>query len=113
MRAILRLLVDLVALVFRILFRIASLGGRLGARVAVPPAVAGASRLESTGFRRAAQGSGLWFSLGILLSAIRLLGRLGTRKREVVWSGELLPGQGIRIGHLLEDRAGRAVRPPR
>jgi len=112
-RPILRLAYGLLAGVVRTLLRLVGLTGRLGSKVLVPPTVSRAARLEATGFRRAAQGSGAWFTLSVTLAALRLLGRLGARKREVVWRGELQPGQALRVGHLLEDRAGRPVRRPR
>jgi hypothetical protein len=112
-RAVAGLVAGLVALAVRLVLRILGLGGRLGGRTVGPPARAGARRLESIGFRRAARGSGAWFALSVLLTAVRVLGRLGARKRQVVWRGELLPGQTVRVGHLLEDRAGRPVRARR
>jgi hypothetical protein len=41
------------------------------------------------------------------LATLRQIRRMGERKREVVWSGSLTPGQKLVVRHLLEDRKGR------
>jgi len=69
----------------------------------------GAVRLGNAGLARGSRGSGLWLSIAMIVGAVRLMARLGARKREVLFSTELLPGQSLDIRHLLEDRKGRAV----
>ncbi len=64
-------------------------------------------RLGETGMRRGAGGNGLWLAAGLVVSGVRLVGRLGERKREVVYSEILKPGETINVRHLLEDRKGR------
>ena len=64
-------------------------------------------RLGETGMRLGAGGNGLWLAAGIVISGLRLVGRLGERKREVVYSEVLKPGETINVRHLLEDRKGR------
>ena len=64
-------------------------------------------RLGETGMRRGAGGNGLWLAAGIVISGLRLVGRLGERKREVVYSEVFKPGETINVRHLLEDRKGR------
>jgi hypothetical protein len=68
------------------------------------------SRLGDTGWNRGSQGSGRWLAIGLLVGAVKVMARMGTRKREVLLRRELGPGEAIRIAHLLEDRAGRLVR---
>lgn len=69
------------------------------------------SRLGDAGWSRGARGSGLWLAVGLITGAIKLMARLGTRKREVLFSREIGPGEALRVTHLLEDRKGRAVKP--
>ena len=67
-------------------------------------------RLGETGLRRGAGGNGIWMAAGVVISGLRLVSRLGGRKREVVHSIELQPGETINVRHLLEDRKGRPIR---
>jgi hypothetical protein len=69
------------------------------------------SRLGDAGWSRGTRGSGVWLAVGLIVGGFRFMGRLGTRKREVLLSRELAPGEALRITHLLEDRKGRAVKP--
>ena len=70
----------------------------------------GFRRLSDEGWSRGAKGNGIWLAVAIFIGGMRVLGRLGSRKREVVFSQELLPGEVLRIGHLLEDRRGRPAK---
>lgn len=69
------------------------------------------SHLGDLGWSRGSQGSGRWLAIGLVVGGVKLMGRLGTRKREVLFRRQLGPGEALRIAHLLEDRAGRPVRP--
>jgi hypothetical protein len=66
-------------------------------------------RLGDIGWSRGSRGSGLWLAVGLVTGGVKLMARLGARKREVLYSRELLPGEVLRISHLLEDRKGRPV----
>ncbi|HCB33760.1 MAG TPA: hypothetical protein DEP66_07000 [Acidimicrobiaceae bacterium] len=46
------------------------------------------------------RGNGVWVGAVILWSGLKLIRRLGARKREVVYRAELRPGEGLRIRHL-------------
>jgi hypothetical protein len=81
-------------------------GGRAG-RQAADRAKAEVAGLEYAGFRRGAGGSGAWLATSAGLATLRQIRRMGERKREVVWSGSLTPGQKLVVRHLLEDRKGR------
>ncbi len=67
------------------------------------------SRLGDTGMRRGSRGDGLWLAVGLVVGGFRLMSRLGRRKREVVYSRELEPGETLEIKHLTVDRKGRPV----
>ena len=67
-------------------------------------------KIGDVGWARGARGNGLWLAVGLITGGVRLMARLGTRKREVLYSEELLPGQVLRLPHLLEDRKGRPVK---
>jgi len=84
--------------------------GRIG-RALGRPVVGAGRRLGDEGWSRGAKGSGIWLAVGILTGGIRVLRRLGTRKREVLYSRELTAGETLRLSHLLEDRKGRPVKP--
>ncbi len=84
--------------------------GRIG-RTLGRPVVAAGRRLGDEGWSRGARGSGVWLAIGILTGGVRLLRRLGTREREVLYSRKLKAGETVRIRHLLEDRKGRPVKP--
>lgn len=66
--------------------------------------------LTDVGWARGARGNGLWLTVAVIVSGLRLVARLGSRKREVVYSEKLLPGEVLNITHLLEDRKGRPTR---
>ena len=70
----------------------------------------GFRRLNDVGWSRGAKGSGLWLASAVVIGGVRLMGRLGGRRRDVVFSRELLPGEALKIGHLLEDRLGRPAK---
>ena len=67
------------------------------------------NRIGDTGWSRGARGSGLWLAIGLITGGVKLLARLGRRKREVLFSREISPGDTLRIAHLFEDRKGRPV----
>ncbi len=64
-------------------------------------------RLGDAGLKRGAGGNGVWLGVGLLVAGLRFMARLGTRKREVVFTQALEPGEALNIAHLLEDRKGR------
>lgn len=55
-------------------------------------------------WRRARSGNGRWVAAAIVASGLRLLLRMSRREREVVYSGELAPGQQLNIRHTTDDR---------
>jgi len=67
------------------------------------------SRLGDTGMSRGTRGEGAWLAVGLVVAGFRLMSRLGRRKREVVYSRELDPGETLEIRHLTVDRKGRPV----
>jgi len=91
-----------------VVFRGGRRGGQAG-RQAASKAKAHASGLEYAGFRRGASGSGAWLATSAGMATVRHIRRMGERKREVVWTGSLEPGQKLVVRHLLEDRKGRSV----
>jgi len=70
----------------------------------------GFRRLNDEGWSRGAKGNGIWLAAAVLIGGVRLMARIGGRKREVLFSQELLPGEALRVGHLLEDRLGRPAK---
>ncbi|WP_419553268.1 hypothetical protein [Candidatus Poriferisodalis sp.] len=50
-------------------------------------------------WRRARSGNGKWLAAAIVVSGLRLLVRISRREREVVFSGELAPGEELAIRH--------------
>lgn len=64
-------------------------------------------RLGDTGLKRGAGGNGVWLGIWLVVGGIRLMSRLGARKREVVFRRVLEPGETLNIAHLLEDMKGR------
>jgi hypothetical protein len=89
-------------------FRGGRRGGQAG-RLAAARTRAELGGLEYAGFRRAAGGSGAWLASSVGLASLRAVRRMGQRKREVVWSGSLTPGQKLVVRHLSEDRKGRSA----
>lgn len=51
-------------------------------------------------WRRARTGNGVWLAAAIIASGLRLLARWSKREREVVYSGELAPGEQLMIRHV-------------
>ena len=76
--------------------------GFLGRRIA-----RGFRRLSDAGWSRGSKGSGIWMATAIVIGGVRLIVKLGSRRRDVVFSEELLPGEALNVVHLLEDRLGR------
>ena len=70
----------------------------------------GFGSLADVGWSKGAKGNGIWLAGAILISGLRFVGRLGSRKRDVVFSRELLPGEVLNISHLLEDMKGRPAK---
>jgi len=64
-------------------------------------------KISDAGWSRGAKGSGIWMAVAFIIAGVRFIGRLGSRRRDVVFSQELLPGEAVRVAHLLEDRLGR------
>ncbi len=75
---------------------------------------AGLGRLRDRAFgavwKRARSGSGIWLGVAIAASGLKLLMRLSRREREVVYRGELAPGERLTIEHL--PRGGDEKDPP-
>jgi len=67
-------------------------------------------KLSDAGWSRGAKGNGIWMAVAFVVAGLRFIGRLGARKRDVVFSQELLPGEVVRVAHLLEDRLGRQAK---
>ena len=57
-------------------------------------------------WKRARSGSGIWLGVAIVASGLKLLVRLSRREREVVYRGELAPGESLTIEHLPRRRDG-------
>lgn len=70
----------------------------------------GFRRLSEEGWSRGSKGNGLWLAVAIVIGGVRLMARMGARSRDVVFSQELLPGETLKIGHLLQDRVGRPAK---
>lgn len=51
-------------------------------------------------WRRARSGNGIWLGVAIVASGLKLLVRLSRREREVVYRGELAPGERLTVEHL-------------
>lgn len=75
--------------------------------------VPGLGRLRDRAVRavwqRARSGNGIWLGVAIAASGLKLLVRLSRREREVVYRGELEPGQRLVIEH---RPSGPAVQDP-
>ena len=69
-------------------------------------------RLGDTGLRRGMQGNGAWLAMGVVGVGFRLLSRWW-RKDEVIWRAELVPGERLEIGHLLDTFRDLGEKPPR
>ncbi|WP_419864702.1 hypothetical protein [Candidatus Poriferisodalis sp.] len=57
-------------------------------------------------WRRARAGNGVWLAAAIMASGLRLFVRWSKREREVVYRGELAPGEQIMIRHVPPDGDG-------
>ena len=57
-------------------------------------------------WRRARTGNGVWLAAAIMASGLRLLVRWSKREREVVYRGELAPGERLMIRHAPPDGDG-------
>ena len=68
-------------------------------------------RLGDTGLRRGMQGNGTWLAVGVVGVGFRLLTRWW-RKDEVIWRAELVPGERLEIGHLLDTFRDLGEKPP-
>ncbi len=70
--------------------------------------VPGSGRLRDRAFgaawKRARSGSGIWLAVAITASGLKLLMKLSRREREVVYRGELAPGERLTIEHLPRRR---------
>lgn len=64
-------------------------------------------RLSDRGWRKGIEGNGGWLAVGMVVAGARLIRRLSTRSRDVVYRGTVTPGTTLTIDHLREDRAGR------
>lgn len=59
-------------------------------------------------WRRARTGNGIWLAAAVMASGLRLLVRWSRREREVVYSGELAPGERLMIRHVPSNGDGRS-----
>jgi hypothetical protein len=67
--------------------------------------------LQRNGVRRGVLGgSGSWFWVAVVTFGLRRLRRAIGSEPEVVYRGELKPGQTFRIDHLLETYDGKKLR---
>jgi hypothetical protein len=58
------------------------------------------ARATAALWRRARTGNGMWLAAAVMASGLRLLIRWSKREREVVYRGELAPGQKLTIRHV-------------
>jgi hypothetical protein len=68
-------------------------------------------RLGDIGLQLGTQGSGAWLAVGLVGLGFRVLTRLW-RKEEVIWRAELVPGERLEIGHLLDTFRELGEKPP-
>jgi hypothetical protein len=67
--------------------------------------------LQSRGVRRGVYGSSRgWFWVAVVTFGLRRLRRAAGSEYEVVYRGEVKPGEVLQIGHLAETYEGRKVR---
>ena len=57
-------------------------------------------------WRRARTDKGIWLAAAIMASGLRLLVRWSKRERDVVYRGELAPGEQLMIRHVPPDDDG-------
>ena len=62
-------------------------------------------------WKRARSGNGIWLGVAIAASGLKLLVRLSRREREVVYRGELAPGERLSIEHLPFGSGSQAPPP--
>ena len=67
-------------------------------------------RAVRAAWKRARSGNGIWLGVAIAASGLKLLVKLSKREREVVYRGELAPGERLSIEHL--PRGRDAETPP-
>ena len=76
--------------------------------------IPGLSRLRDRAvhavWRRARSGNGIWLGVAIAASGLKLLVKLSKREREVIYRGELAPGERLTVQHLPHGRGPEA--PP-
>ena len=61
------------------------------------------ARATDAVWRRALTGNGIWLAAAIMASGLRLLVRWSKREREVVYRGELAPGEHLMIRQVPPD----------
>jgi hypothetical protein len=70
--------------------------------------------LQVRGVSRGVLGSSRpWFWVAVVAGSVRLARRLAGREEEVVYRGNLRPGESLEIEHRAETYAGRRVRSRR
>ncbi len=73
-------------------------------RAVARPIGRGIRRIGDAGWRNGLDGSGRWLAVAFVVGSLRLLVRLSTRSRDVVYSRTLAPGETLKIDHLVIDR---------
>lgn len=70
--------------------------------------------LQRRGMRLGVRGSSRgWFWVFLVAFGLRRLRRAIGSEYEVVWQGEVKPGETLRIGHLVDTYSGKQVRSRR
>lgn len=64
------------------------------------------ARATDAMWRRARTGNGIWLAAAIVASGLRLLVRWSKRERDVIYRGELSPGERLTIRHVPPDSDG-------
>lgn len=64
------------------------------------------ARATDAMWRRARTGNGIWLAAAIVASGLRLLVRWSKRERDVIYRGELSPGERLTIRHVPADSDG-------
>ncbi len=64
------------------------------------------ARATDAMWRRARTGNGIWLAAAIMASGLRLLVRWSKRERDVVYRGELAPGDQLMIRHVPPEYEG-------
>ena len=74
----------------------------------------GLAALQRQGLRKGVRGSSRpWLYVFVAALGLRKARQMIGSEYEVVWRGEVRPGETIRIGHLAETYDGKAVRSRR